>query len=125
MNKSLFVVVGILFTVALVPDHAVVAQQPSCLHGPSESPAEQLRRRQALRIAREINSAQVVARRQTNTYQPLSRLDHVDPPPAGFVAHVAVDQDGYAFSIKDTTDPCGFVYFSDQDGIIYNGEALR
>ena len=42
-----------------------------------------------------------------------------------FVVHLAVDGKGYAFSIKDSTDPCGFAFFSDQDGIIYSGEALR
>jgi hypothetical protein len=31
----------------------------------------------------------------------------------------------YAFSVKDTTDPCGFTLFSDDTGIIYVGEAMR
>jgi len=126
MTKSLFViVVAVLSSEALVPGRVVVAQQPSCLHGPDESPAEQMRRRQALVMARQINSAQVAARQQMNAYQPLPLLQRVGPPPVGFVAHLAVDQNGYAFSIKDSIDPCGFAWFSDQDGVIYNGEALR
>jgi len=38
---------------------------------------------------------------------------------------LAVDANGYAFSIKDSTDPCGFAYFSDQSGVIYAGEYIR
>jgi len=38
---------------------------------------------------------------------------------------MAVDENVYGFSIKDSTDPCGFAFFSDQDGLIYTGEALR
>jgi len=58
------VVAGIL-TVPLLPRDAVLAQQPACLHSGNESIAEQIRRRQALTFARQINSAQVIARQQT------------------------------------------------------------
>jgi hypothetical protein len=58
------------------------------------------------------------------TYQPINTLTGVSSP-AGFVAHLAVDASGYVFSIKDSTDPCGFAFFSDQAGIIYQGEAIR
>ena len=118
-------IAGVVSLVALLPGRDVVAQQPACLHGPNESPAEQMRRRQALGMARQINSAEVVAQRQTNAYQPLAQLQRVAAAPAGFVVQVAVDPVGYVFSIKDSTDPCGFGYFSDQSGQIYNGEALR
>jgi hypothetical protein len=123
--QLVLVVAGVLSMVGLFPDRAVVAQQPTCLHGPNESPAEQMRRRQALRLARQINSAQVVARQRTNAYQPLSGLANVDAAPDGFAARVVVEPNGYVFSIKDSTDPCGFSFFSDQEGTIYTGEALR
>jgi hypothetical protein len=29
------------------------------------------------------------------------------------------------FMIKDTTDPCGFAYISNQAGLIYNAEPIR
>jgi hypothetical protein len=52
-------------------------------------------------------------------------LQRVSAPPDGFVARVTVDQNGYALSIKDSMDPCGFAYFSDQDGTIYSAEVIR
>ena len=119
------VIVGVLATVAILPDRSVIAQQPACLHGTGETPAQQMRRRQGLVMARQINSAQVVARQRTNAYQPLTGLEKVGAAPDGFVARIAVDDNAYVFSIKDSTDPCGFAFFSDQDGIIYTGEALR
>ena len=33
--------------------------------------------------------------------------------------------DGYWFSIKDMTDPCGFSYISNHNGVIYTAEPLR
>ena len=102
----------------------VLAQAPACLHGPGESADQQVRRRQALATARQINSAEAAVKAQTGSYQPLERMSRVITA-QGFVAHLAVDANGYAFSIKDSTDPCGFAYFSDQEGIIYTGEAVR
>jgi len=119
------VIVGVLSAVAILPGRSVIAQQPACLHGTGETPTQQVRRRQALVMARQINSAQVVARQRTNAYQPLARLEKLGAAPEGFVARIAVDEDTYVFSIKDSTDPCGFAFFSDQDGVIYTGEALR
>jgi hypothetical protein len=76
-------------------------------------------------MARHINSAEVVAKTQTGAYQPLENLSRVTVVAPGFVPHLAVDASGYAFSIKDSMDPCGFGFFSDQNGTIYQGEALR
>ena len=118
-------IVGVLSTVAVLPGRPVIAQQPACLHGTGETPTQQMRRRQALVMARQINTAQVVARQRMNAYQPLTALEMVSAAPDGFVARIAVDENAYAFSIKDSTDPCGFAFFSDHDGIIYTGEALR
>lgn len=118
-------IVGVLSTVAILPGRSVIAQQPACLHGTGETPAQQMRRRQALVMARQINTAQAAARQRTKAYQSLTGLERVGAAPEGFVARIAVDENAYAFSINDSTDPCGFAFFSDQDGLIYTGEALR
>jgi hypothetical protein len=117
----------ILVAVLVIAFQLVSAQTAAmCLHGPAESADQQGRRRQALARARQINSAQVVAQTQTGTYQPLEQLSsRVTVDAQGFVTHLAVDANGYAFSIKDSLDPCGFGFFSDQSGVIYQGEALR
>src|SRR4051812_37722071 len=102
----------------------ITAQQPACLHAAGESPDQQLRKRQALTLARQINTAEAAAMSQTGSYQPLERLSRVGVA-EGFIPHVAFDASGYAFSVKDSTDPCRFAFFSDQTGVIYQGEALR
>ena len=47
------------------------------------------------------------------------------PRPAGFLTQLTVEASTYALLLKDTTDPCGFTLFSDQDGLIYVGSPLR
>ena len=36
-----------------------------------------------------------------------------------------VTQKGYWFMIKDTADPCGFAYISNQAGVIFHAEPIR
>ena len=36
-----------------------------------------------------------------------------------------VTPQGYWFMIKDKSDPCGFAYISNQQGVIYNAEVKR
>jgi hypothetical protein len=95
------------------------AQLASCLHGPGEKP-DQLRRRQdALRIAEQINSAEHGRTlRGLANYRSFDRLG-VPAPPDGFRIQVDVDTATYMFSLKDTTDPCQYAIFSDQDEWIY------
>ena len=38
---------------------------------------------------------------------------------------VDVAPNGYWFMIKDKTDPCGFAYVSNQDGVIFAAEPIR
>ena len=47
------------------------------------------------------------------------------PLPAVFSMQHTPDAGGYLFSVKDTTDPCGFALFSDHMGIIYVAAAMR
>jgi len=96
-----------------------------CLHGPNESPAERDRRNAAIRLARMINTAEVTGRTNSGMpYQPLSAIRNLTVPDR-WDPRLVTDGATYAFSVKDTTDPCGFTLFSDDTGIIYVGEAMR
>ena len=103
---------------------ATAQQQPACLHGQDETPAQRDRRQQALRTARQINTYEVNGRGQAGRFQPLTAFPNIVTPP-GFAVHFATDGTTYAFSVKDTLDPCAFAYFSDETGVIYTGEPIR
>lgn len=45
--------------------------------------------------------------------------------PEGAEVKVAADRKGYGFAIVDTTDRCRSGVFSNQEGIIYTGQALQ
>jgi hypothetical protein len=62
---------------------------------------------------------------QARQYQVLNALPNLSAPPQGFAVHFATDGSSYAFSVKDTLDPCAFAYFSDETGVIYTGQALQ
>jgi hypothetical protein len=106
-------------------DRTASAQQ--CLHGGSERSAEQARREQALKMAHQINAAemrvvpQTPGSRNPRAYQflPLEQLPSSLPVPPGFAVKFLTDGTGYMFSIRDTKDPCHYTIFSDQDRWIY------
>jgi len=115
-----FVVAGVFMTASLIG-----AQQPACLHGASEAPEQQARRERALGFARLINSVEIGHHTQTHPYQPLDKLhEGTETPPDGFAVHLVTDGASYAFSVKDTVDPCHYGVFSDQDQLIYVGHVL-
>lgn len=122
------------------------AQQ--CLHGTGETAEQTARRREALMAARTINNLQF---NQPNSRERIffSHAKLADSPwaasmranPTEFSKRISFDPnaeilpgwkltldlttDGYWFSIKDTTDPCGFAYISNHVGLIYTAEPLR
>jgi hypothetical protein len=121
---AIVTIVGLICAALGVSARATSAQQPRCLHGQDETAAQRDRRQQALRTARQINTYRVNGRGQAGRFQPLTAFPGIVTPP-GFAVHVATDGTTYAFSIKDTVDPCAFAYFSDDSGLIYMGQALR
>ena len=90
-----------------------------CLHGPEETRVNQTRRERAVELAHDINGAQQIARRLDRRYMPLDQLRNVSPALDGFRVQLNTDGTTYAFSIKDTMDPCLFAVFSDQSGDVY------
>jgi hypothetical protein len=87
-----------------------------CLHGPSERASERARREQALKVARQINLAEMNARLG---FRPLEEWVNVSPAPPGFKISLMIDARSYSFSMKDLRDPCHYSIFSDQDRWIY------
>ena len=113
---------------ALVAWGAAARQPPlaqNCLHGPSETTAEAARRRAALNLARLVNTTETQAHQQGHTYYVLSDLPGLQSEMNGFKVQLSTDGASYAFSVKDTLDPCRFAFFSDQDGVIYSGTPIR
>jgi hypothetical protein len=122
------------------------AQQ--CLHGTGETAEQTARRREALTATRTVNNIQF-NRPEAKSRTFLSHGQLADSPFAanmrggtndllrrisfspdgeilpGWKLVLDVTADGYWFSIKDTTDPCGFSYISNHDGVIYTAEPLR
>ena len=84
--------------------------------------APQERRMAAIRHARMINTAE--ANKQVKEYQPLSQLA-IQPLSDDYKVQLTTDGASYSFSIKDTTDACHGVVFSDQGGVIYTGAPLQ
>ena len=113
------------------------AQQ--CLHGPTESPEQAARRREALSAARLVNTLQAnqpgAAQRRYLRHEDLAtaapnlpatfKLAPADEIVAGWRLTLDVSAKGYWFAITDTTDACGFRYVSTEDGLILSAEPIR
>jgi hypothetical protein len=117
------------------------AQQ--CLHGTSETAEQAARRIEALTATRNVNNLeanQPGARNAVYLRQvELPSSPFADKAPSvkklnftpgaellpGWQLVLDVTQDGYWFIVKDKTDPCGFAYISNQEGLIFHAEPNR
>jgi hypothetical protein len=115
-----------------------VQPNSACLHTPGqESPKERDRSVAALGATRAINTAQsLYAAKNNNTHAHreelagyldgarynLARNAEIAP---GFTLTLDTTEKGYWFLIKDKTDPCGFSYISNQDGLIFVAQPIR
>jgi hypothetical protein len=117
----------------------------ACLHGPDETPQERARRREALGAARAINTAQAndsaarggrylrhdelarssAAQKLSSTASKPLNLAPGEEILPGWLLTLKVGDDGYWFMVKDKTDPCGFAYISNEEGLIYTAEPIR
>lgn len=113
-------------------------QAKGCLHGADETAEERTRRQRAIGAARAVNTAQFgqpgAAKRQFLTHAELAALPQQSnrlnfAPDAEILAgwRLTLDRtgEGYWFMIRDTTDPCGFAVFSNQEAVIYTGQRIR
>jgi hypothetical protein len=124
------------------------ASAQQCVPGAALTPEQTARRREALTAARTVNNLEVnQPGSRTKTY-----IRQVDLSTSAFATRQAgpaaeflkklnfapgeeltpgwqltldVTADGYWFMIKDKTDPCGFAFVSNQNGVIYSSEPIR
>jgi hypothetical protein len=104
---------------------AGTAQEPTCLHGPSEVSAERARRQAAVGFARQLNTFESAAYNQDHRYRGAGELPDLSAAPDGFRVQLSSDGSTYTFSIKDARDSCHFAYFSDQHGLIYTATPIQ
>ena len=103
---------------------ATISPAQICLHGPTESPDQRLRRNAAIRFVQQVNDAQERLRVQNRKFGRLDELSVGASAPAGFVPRLTADDWSYSIVLKDLFDDCGFMIFSDQDGVIYEGHPV-
>jgi hypothetical protein len=121
------------------------ATAQECLHGPNETPPQRERRRDALGAARNVNNMQAnqpgtgagrFLRHEDLASSPFAlkqsdaRFTSLNLTPGqeilpGWTLELQVGDNGYWFMIKDKTDPCGFAFMSNTDGVIYTAEPIR
>ena len=143
MLQRALVIVLVLWSIGIGKGYA-----QECLHGPNETTDQAARRRDALTATRNINniqanqpgaasrsyfshselaSAPYAGRMRESTSDVVRRIslspDNDILP--GWRLTLDVSNGGYWFMIKDTTDPCGFAFISNQNGVIFRAEPIR
>jgi hypothetical protein len=109
---------------AAVSTPPMMAQQTPCLHSSTDQ-SQIARRRQALVFTRHVNTRESAAFGQSRAYAPLAGLSLTELLPQGFVVQLSADTQSYSFSVVDQGDACRSGFFSNQDGLIYAGQALQ
>ena len=110
--------------VALLPRATIdrAAAQAQCLHGPQEDAAQKTRRNSALRLVRAINTAEAnEAWPKWNSYAPPANLSVDLNAAPGFESDFTTDGKSYALILHDKMDACGFVFATNQHGVIFQG----
>lgn len=122
----------------------IASSRSQCVPG-TVSAEQQARRRDGVRLARLINTAEAnqpgAERRQFLTRQDLATSPYVrqragdafvaslnftgEEVMPGWELKLDVTAEGYWFMIRDKTDPCGFALVSNQSGLIYTAEPIR
>jgi hypothetical protein len=132
------------FAVASLQAGPAVAQQ--CVAGATPTPEQMARRTAALTATRTVNNLEAnQPGSATKTY-----LRQIELPTSAYAAKPNVSEfvktlnftpgeelipgwtltldltpGGYWFMIKDKTDPCGFAFVSNQDGLIFQAQPIR
>jgi len=98
-----------------------VAAGGACLHGRDETPEQAQRRQNALRAVRYVNTVEHMGVEKAKRFVPLGQVPGV-PAVEGFTLALVTDNKTYMLSAKDTRDACGFAYFSDETGLVYEAQ---
>ena len=141
-----FIGLAILALVTVGTSASPSPQQQPCLHDANETPDQAARRREALGATRNVNNIQAnqpgSQSRQYFAHEQLASSPFVQKNAAnaqiavmnfapgaeilpGWKLTLDVTREGYWFMIKDVSDPCGFTWISNQNGLIYKAEHLR
>jgi hypothetical protein len=106
-----------LFTIVFAAP--TFAQQ--CLHGPNEDAAQKARRVAALSVVRAVNSTEATVKAMKGQFLPLAELRLDLTKAQGFEPQFTMGEKSYSLILRDTTDPCHFVFSTNEVGIIYQG----
>ena len=135
-------------TLTCVLVSSVTALAQPCIPGAPLTPEQQARRKEGVRLTRSINNLEAnqpgsrtktylrqeelgsseFAKRATGaTAELFGKLNFTpgEELAPGWLLTLDVTADGYWFMLKDKTDPCGFAYISNHDGLIYEAQPLR
>lgn len=122
-----------------------LAGAQDCLHGTNSTDEQRARKKGALSAARQVNTLQAngsiankgkyltrlqmseryaeqLKKRPAATTLVFDRSAEILP---GWQLTFDLTGSGYWFMIRDQTDPCGFAYISNENGIIYTAEPIR
>ena len=85
-----------------------------------------MRHQAAIRFLDEVNARQrtVFIARQGQSYAPLEQLPGLTPA-QGFEVQLVANDRAYSVSLRDATDACSLVFFSDQKGVVYMAVPVR
>lgn len=134
-------IIAIAFASAALSAIPAPARAPqadaACLHAAGrEAPAQRDRSIAALTATRAINTAQAAHAAKNKAYVTRQELagyldgvrynlaDEADIAP-GFKLTFDTTTKGYWFEIVDKTDPCGFRFISNQNGVIFTAQPIR
>ena len=129
-------------------DGSTAQARNTCVPGATPSAEQQARRRDGVRLARLVNTAE--ANQPGATAKKFLRQEELSSTPfvqkrieaqdafvkslnfttgeevlPGWELKRDVTDQGYWFMVRDKTDPCGFAFVSNQNGLIYTAEPIR
>ena len=118
------VLIALIAFIAVLPFARIdrAAAQARCLHGPQEDAAQKARRFSALRLVRAINTAEAnEAWPRTHGFAPPENLSVDLNAAPEFESDFTTDGKTYALILHDKMDACGFVFATNQNGVIFQG----
>lgn len=110
---------------AATPSPVAAAARQACLHAPDATEEQAARRTQLLGFTRHINTLEAQVFGSAKTFVPFGQLPLTLAAPAAIDVKLSTDGSTYSFSIVDQTDPCRSGFFSNDDGVIYEGQVIK
>lgn len=99
------------------------AQQP-CAPGRTPAPEQMAGRREGVRLARMVNTRQA-SQPGARERKYLTQQELAIASVPGWELRLDLTPSGYWFMVSDKSDPCGFAFVSNQDGVIFEARPIR